>query len=217
MIGDSKPKATDIDCNNCERLSRATEYNPDEPFSSFCIGYRTGAIKGKEKSLENVPSDVFVVCTLIGEHSESCGQHRFVYNIADFYLEFRTLFIALEKAGLLKRVIEYTLRTSSDPITESLVAGVKRAKRRHSVEIGCKFIDFNCSCEEYFFREYNHANGGQYYKPTKADEKLFDIHRALGHTITYTKAKRVKHSRKGDNQFWQMWGPTEWRKPEDEA
>lgn len=195
-----------MDCTNCERLSRGSEYDESEPFSSFCIGYRTGLILGKEKSLETVPSDVFVICTLIGAHSEDHGQHRFVYNIADFYLEFRTLFRGLLKAGLLERVIDRTLRTSPDEVTTAIKNALRKSKKSSIIDIGSKFIEFYCSCGDDFFREYNDNHGGNYYKPDDNDKIVFEIHRNLGHKILYRKMKRVKHSN-ADNPLWQQWGP----------
>lgn len=200
----------EIDCNNCTRLCWEHDYDPKQPYSYFCMGYRTGVIKGKEQAIENEQTDVFVVCTLIGSHSEDCGQHRYIFNVEDFYLELRTLFQGMYATGLFRR----TVRSLFSQIREELIQDLQseidhyynRKKYPKPVVIGTKFIEFSCSCGQIFFREWNHDQvGNKYYKPTSTDEKLFDVHRQLGHTVFYEKHRRVKKS-KGDNPFWQNYG-----------
>lgn len=199
-----------IDCKNCVRVCWGHDYNPKLPYSYFCMGYRTGVIKGKEKAIENVPADVFVICTLIGSHSEDCGQHRYIFNVEDFYLELRTLFQGLHTTGLLRRTIRSLFTQIPEEAIQDLQSEIDyfymQRKYPKPIDIGTKFIEFSCSCSQIFFREYNHHQpSNQYYKPTSADEKLFEIHRQLGHTIYYEKCRRVKHSKHG-NQFWQNYG-----------
>ena len=183
------------------------QYDPEEPFSYFCMGYRTGPIKGKEKAIEQVPSDVFVICTLIGSHSEDCGQHRYIFNIEDFYLELRTLFQGMHKTGIFRRTIRSLFTQIPEEVIQDLQSEIDFYYRKQTpIDIGTTFIEFTCSCGQIFFREYNKDQAGdKYYKPTDADEKLFEIHRQLGHTIFYEKSRRVKKSSQG-NTFWQSYG-----------
>lgn len=201
-----------IDCENCVRVCWEHDYDPDEPFSYFCMGYRTGVIKGKESAIEQVPSDVFVICTLIGSHSEDCGQHRYIFNVEDFYLELRTLFQGMHKTGLLRRTIRSLFTQIPEECIQDLQSEIDfRYREQTPIDIGTKFIEFSCSCEQIFFREYNGDQAGnKYYKPTDTDEKLFDVHRQLGHTIFYEKHRRVKHS-KQDNKSWQNYGKHPYR------
>jgi len=210
-----RPKGCDEE--NCEMIVCSDlNYDPEEPHTAWCFGARTGVITGKEKGIENVPSDIFVTCHLIGSHSEACGRHTFICNIPDFYLQWWMESRALYKAGFLKRVIRSFFNVGSDPVVGVFEEEIKRYRKQRVVkgesDIGQKFIEFSCSCKEVFFREYNdEQEDGKYYTPDEFDEKLFEYHRRLGHIIYYKKAKRVKKSRTGNNRFWQIWGPREWK------
>ena len=197
----------EIDCENCIRVCWEHDYDPTQPFSYFCMGYRTGVIRGKEKAIESTPSDVFVICTLIGSHSEDCGQHRYIFNVEDFYLELRTLFQGMHKTGLFRRTIRSLFTQIPEEVIQDLQSEIDFHYRKQSpIGIGTKFIEFSCSCGQILFREYNHNQAGnKYYKPTPIDKRLFEIHRQLGHTIYYEKSRRVKHSKRG-NPYWQNWG-----------
>ena len=123
---------------------------------------------------------------------------------------------ALHKAGLLKRTVRSFVNIGSDVVVDMIEDEIKRyreyMKNRKPIGVGTKFIEFSCSCNEIFFREYNHRQtGDKYYVPDETDEKLFGYHRRLGHTIYYKKAKHVKRSRVGNNPLWQTWGPREWK------
>lgn len=194
----------------CKHLFTSGDYDPDKPYSAMCFGVRTGMIKGKEKALKNVPEDVIIFCHLIGAHSSSKGKYTFVENVADQYLEMRARFIALYKLGLLQRTFRYVLNITSIHIIQELQNELERYNERqsnpHMLVRGSKFIEFSCSCKEIFFREWNDDNGGEYYRPNKRDEIYFDVHRKLGHTIYYKKAKMVQESKVGNNKYWQDWG-----------
>lgn len=185
-------------------------YDPNKPFSAMCMGVRTGMIKGKEKALENEPTDVILYCHLIGAHSESKGRYTFVENVGDQYLDMWTRFVALYRLGLLQRTFRSVLNIVSIDIIQELQDEIERYNERqldpHVYGTGTKFIEFSCSCKEIFFREHNYDHGGKYYKPNKRDKLYFDVHRKLGHTIYYMKAKMVNHSKVGNNSRWQDWG-----------
>lgn len=198
---------------NCEMIGMlGGDGSTETPGSTWCHGVRKGALDGKVKAHETTPSDVFVECWIIGDHSDQPAHHIFVTNIPDAYLELVGKLNALKKTGRLKRA----LRTTFNVIDEEIVQLVRDEAIRNlsegaPIEIGTKFIEFRCDCGEIFFREYNHDQpDGEYYVPDKEDLKLFGYHIDLGHSIHYIKAKRVRRSR-GDNQYWQQWGPTPFR------
>jgi len=174
------------------------------------MGVRTGNIKGKRKALKNVPSDVFVTCILIGKHSEDTGRYCFVNNLNDFYLQLSNILGGMYKCKMYDQV-EQVIRMLPDDIINDLEFMVSYRKNKEPILIqqGSKFIEFGCSCGEVFFRKYVQETCGEYYKPSKDDEQLFNYHRRLGHTIYYHKAKRVKHS-SGKNPYWQDWGKYPW-------
>ncbi len=201
---------------NCTPLMVNGDYNPKKPFSAQCIGVRTGVIKGKEKAIENEPTDVIVTCHLIGAHSESKGKYSFVSNVGDQYLTMWAEFVSLWKLGLLKRTFRSVLNITGIHIVQELQWELERYNEKqldsHLYGVGTKFIEFSCSCKEIFFREHNYdQRDGGYYKPNRRDEIFFDVHRKLGHTIYYKKAKMVKKSKVGDNSRWQDWGLHEYR------
>ena len=85
---------------NCTPVYCRGDYEPDEPFSGWCIGVRTGVLSGKERGIENVPNDVIATCWLIGSHSDAAGRHCFVNNLDDLYLQLECLFVGLAELGL---------------------------------------------------------------------------------------------------------------------
>ena len=199
------------DETNCTCIFEAS-YKKGEPYSGWCHDVRTGVIKGKERAHETTPKDVFVACILIGSHSEAEGRYCFVQCLADYPLQIRELFIAMYKTGMRAQ-----FRQIFWPLNDELMQMIKdavnwRGRKAKSIEVGSKFIEFTCDCGELFFREYNHDHGNNYYVPSEVDEKLFTFHRRLGHRVLYRKCKRVRHSRVGNNKFWQEWGPYEWKK-----
>ena len=205
---------------NCEYIhGPGKDFDIEQPYSAWCMGVRTGVIKGKEKAVETTPSDIFVQCLLIGSHSDAKGRHCFVTNVADAYLDLRTIILGWKKSGRLIRAFRSAFNTMSDDIltevSDELLDIFHRSRYPHTldvVDVGTKFIEFGCSCGEVFFREYNYRHEGKYYKPTKVDKTVFDYHRRLGHTIRYRKCKMVKKSRVGDNSRWQDWGWHPWKK-----
>lgn len=215
MITLQKPES----CNekNCKPVFRSGEYHPDKPYSVWCHGVRVGTIAGKERALKEEPSDIFVECWLIGSHSEHCGRHCFVTNVGDAVLTLRTRLQTLHRLGLLRWVLRTTFKTLHDNeilnmIEEEVNRAIIRTFRPKEIKTGTRFIEFSCSCGERFFRVYNHDTiDGDYYKPNESDERLFNYHRDLGHTIYYKKVKRVNRSRKGDNKYWQDWGRKEYK------
>jgi len=215
MKGISKPEVCKE--KNCTCLVKLGDYDPKKPYSCWCIGIRTGVIKGKEKAIENQPTDVIVKCVLLGSHSEDVGKHTFILNIGDQYLDMWVWFHALYSLGLLERTFRSVLNITGIHVIQELQNEIDRYNENksnpHAIDIGSKFIEFSCSCKEVFFREYNEdQTNGKYYKPNKRDEVYFDVHRDLGHEVFYRKAKRVKKSKVGDNEYWQDWGLREYKR-----
>lgn len=184
-----------MDCENCVRLSWDPGYNAEEKHSGFCVGYRTGDINGKEKSIEQVPEDVFVICNLIGAHSEDKGQHRFVFNLEDFYLELRSMFQALSKIGMLGRTIDRTISTIPSDIGGGVREGVKRSENHIVIKEGVIFDEYYCDCGQVFFREYIEEH--EKYILSEKEKFLLKIHRDLDHEVRHRVKERIK-----DRPFW---------------
>ena len=200
----NEPNCIRIHCDNLEQ-------GVDEETTTWCMGVRTGVPKGKEVAVQNVPSDIFMMCTLIGAHSESHGRHCFVYNLNDYVLDLKHTLIGMYAAKMTHQ-IRQLFNILPDYIIKAIESECKRVltRDRNTIVVGTKFIEFSCSCEEIFFRVYNHNTpDGEYHEVTLDDEQLFDYHRRLGHTVSYRKCKHVKRSRVGNNRYWQQWGPYE--------
>jgi len=204
MIGTTK-KPKNCKVRNCRPIQHFPSGGESgDEGSTWCTGVRTGGIDRKRKALKNAPSDVVCVCALIGPHSEAHGQHLFIYNINDFYMEFISRLTALERLGLLERSLRTTF-VMSDEVYKAMDRIMRNYNRDmakekyHTVKVGTRFIEYQCSCGEVFFRIWKKD-----YTPTANDLIFMRCHKKLGHTILYRKCKHVKHS-KGKNPYWQEW------------
>ena len=183
----SYPRPKSCDELNCEPIF-AVFHEVDDPLSQFCMGVRTGSIKGKEKVLLDSPDDVVCQCLLIGTHSEAHGRHCFVMNIEDFYLQLRSTLSGLHELGLLERVLENVFNSVPRPRVETVIRElVKRREAEEGeyflVEPGVTVQKFYCSCGEEFFRKWYKRGEAPSYVPTEGDEVFFDVHRRLGHQV----------------------------------
>ena len=213
-----RPKGCDEE--NCIPLLITGPYDPDKPKSDVCYGVARGILNGKEKAIENTPSDIFTMCWLYGSHSPMNGRRCTITNTGDhkMFLEHELLF--LQEIGLLRHILKelYEDGELTPEIKEIIESETTRAIRRdihpREITIGTKGVEFFCSCGEYFFIVLNcnhYQKGKGYYRPTKTEEKAFWHHQRLGHTVQYEKVKRVKKSRSGDNKNWQIWGPHDYQ------
>lgn len=193
-----KPKACTEE--NCRHIYRQGEGDMEKPLSSWCFGVRTGIINGKGKACKKYPDDVMVYCLLLGSHSDMQGKYCFIENIPDQYLEIRSRFIALHDLGLLKRTLKRILYVSGHDIRKDIMDALKETKKHTTIEKGARFIEFQCSCGEIFFREYVKD-----YKLTNEDKIFIDVHRKLNHHIRYFKAKFTGNK-------WRMYGPYNYEK-----
>jgi len=181
-----RPKSCDE--LNCEPILPVF-HEVDEPFSQFCMGVRTGLIKGKEVALAGHSDDVVCQCILIGTHSGSHGRHCFVMNIDDFYLQLRNTLSALLELGLLERVMEGVFQSVPRPGVEAVFHNLIHRREAELagpyfvIEPGAKIQKFYCSCGQEFFRKWYKKGEAVSYVPTDVDEIFFNVHRRLGHRV----------------------------------
>lgn len=204
------PRPKSCDEPNCEPIF-AVFHEVDDPLSQFCMGVRTGLIKGKERALSDSPDDVVCQCLLIGTHSEAHGRHCFVMNIEDFFLQLRSTLSGLHELGLLERVIANVFDSVPKPGVETVIGDLIRQREASTsyftVEPGVKIQKFLCSCGEEFFKKWYKKDEPISYKPTDADEIFFNIHRRLGHRVfalvsTATEA-HDGHSHPEGTKYWE--------------
>lgn len=192
---------------NCHCIVRDTDdYDPDLPHSVECYGVRKGVIRGKEKTIENEPSDIYLMCFHSGSHSDEPGRKTIIFNQSDMELVIPTMFRFLHRSGILARVLHNVLPIlSSDElgVLERELALMQRGPLEHrDWSIGVKFLDVQCAtCGIPLFRE-----DGWDYELTIHDKRLLDDHLDLDHEVGYFKAYRFEPCDERPNG-WVHYGP----------
>jgi hypothetical protein len=205
------PRPKSCDEPNCEPILPVF-HEPDETLSQFCMGVRTGPIKGKEKALADSPDDVVCQCLLIGTHSEAHGRHCFVMNIEDFLLQLRSTLSGLHELGLLERVLEGVFQSVPRPGVETAIRDLIHRREVESagpyfvVGPGVKIQKFYCSCGQEFFRKWYKSGETISYVPTAGDEIFFNVHRRLGHQVFMMMSTAAEahdgHSHPEGTKYW---------------